>query len=165
MDQHEKYMQEALKEAINAYDSDEVPVGAVIVFEGKMIAKAHNQIELLRDATAHAEMIAITQASEFLGRQRLTGCTLYVNLEPCSMCAGAIVLSRIDRLVFGAYDPKAGACGSLMNIVSDGRLNHMAQVFGGVLEAESRDLLINFFQSKRGNNKKVTLEQDITYPN
>ena len=155
LDLHEKYMREALKEANKAYDADEVPVGAVIVFEGKVIARAHNQVELLNDATAHAEMIAITQASEFLGRWRLTGCSLYVNLEPCSMCAGAMILSRINTLVFGAYDPKAGACGTLMNIVSDDRLNHRIETIPGILEYDSKDLLSNFFRSKRKKQKTV----------
>ena len=149
-------MKEALKEAIRAYDHDEVPVGAVIVFEGKLIARAHNQVELLKDPTAHAEMIAITQACGYLGRWRLTGCRLYVSLEPCSMCAGAIVLARLDAVFFGAKDPKAGACGSLRNIVLDDRLNHKVQLVSGLLENDSQDLLQEFFRKMR-NKRKTTL--------
>lgn len=149
-------MKEALKEAMKAYDHDEVPVGVVIEFEGKLIARAHNQVELLKDPTAHAEMIAITQACEYLGRWRLTGCRLYVSLEPCSMCAGAIVLARLDAVFFGVKDPKAGACGSLRNIVLDDRLNHKVQLVSGLLENDSQDLLQEFFRKMR-NKRKTTL--------
>ena len=148
-------MKEALKEAMRAYDHDEVPVGAVIAFEGKLIARAHNQVELLKDPTAHAEMIAITQACGYLGRWRLTGCRLYVSLEPCSMCAGAIVLARLDAVFFGAKDPKAGACGSLRNIVLDDRLNHKVQLVSGLMENDSQDLLQEFFQKKRKKSKQI----------
>ena len=146
---HDDYMRLALKEAEVARDEDEVPVGAVIIHDGRIIGKAHNQRERLRDPTAHAEMIAITQAAASLDRWRLTGATLYVTLEPCPMCAGALVLARIDRLVYGATDPKAGACGSLYDIVTDGRLNHRLDVISGVLEEECRSLLQDFFRGRR----------------
>jgi tRNA(adenine34) deaminase len=146
---HDDYMRLALKEAEVARHEGEVPVGAVIIHEGRVIGKAHNQRERLRDPTAHAEMIAITQAAASLDRWRLTGATLYVTLEPCPMCAGALVLARIDRLVYGAADPKNGACGSLYDIVTDGRLNHRLEVISGVLEEECRNLLQNFFRGRR----------------
>jgi len=138
-------MQLALREARRAYDADEVPVGALVVFENKIIGKGYNQIERLQDPTAHAEMIAITAAADFLKSRRLEGCTLYVTLEPCPMCASAVVLARIPTLVFGAYDPKAGACGTLYNIVHDKRLNHQPHVIGGVKDRESEELLRRFF--------------------
>ena len=155
---NEYFMKEALKEAMRAYDHDEVPVGAVIAFEGKLIARAHNQVELLKDPTAHAEMIAITQACGSLGRWRLTGCRLYVSLEPCSMCAGAIVLARLDAVFFGAKDPKAGACGSLRNIVLDDRLNHKVQLVSGLMENDSQDLLQEFFRKMRNKRKTNLIE-------
>ncbi len=127
-DQHGRFMVEAIKEAAAAADEDEVPIGAVIVYEGKIIARAHNQREALSDPTAHAEMIALTQAAEYVGNWRLHGCTMYVTLEPCPMCAGALVLARVDRLVYGPADAKAGACESLYNIVEDERLNHRIEV-------------------------------------
>jgi len=146
----EDYMTEALRLAARALEDDEVPVGAVIVCNGRIIARAHNQRELLGDPTAHAEMIAITQAAEHVGNWRLEGCTLYVTLEPCAMCAGAIVLARLPRLVFGARDPKAGAVGSLYDIPRDARLNHTVEVTAGVLEAECGGILTEFFRRKRG---------------
>ena len=142
-------MRLALKEALKAADADEVPVGAVIVHEGSVIARAHNQKELLCDPTAHAEMIAITQAAAALESRYLTDCTLYCTLEPCAMCAGAMVLARIGRLVFGAFDPKAGAAGSVLDIVRDKRLNHRPEVPGGVLETDCAELLKFFFEGKR----------------
>jgi tRNA(adenine34) deaminase len=145
----EAFMAEALKEAEKALEAGEVPVGAVIVHQGRIIARAHNQRETLRDPTAHAEMIALTQAASALDRWRLTGCTLYVTLEPCTMCAGAMVLARLDRLVFGAEDPKAGAVGSLYNVPRDMRLNHRLEVTSGVLAAASGEILQRFFQEKR----------------
>jgi len=145
----EAFMKEALKEAEKALQADEVPVGAVVVHQGRVIARAHNQRETLRDPTAHAEMIAITQAAAALDRWRLSGCILYVTLEPCAMCAGAMVLARIDRLVFGADDPKAGAVGSLYNIPHDSRLNHRLEVTAGVLAEECGGLLQEFFRTKR----------------
>ena len=142
-------MRLALAEAEAALEMDEVPVGAVIVHKGRIIAAAHNQRETLRDPTAHAEMIAITQAAEALRDWRLEDCVLYVTLEPCSMCAGAVVLARIPTVVFGAFDPKAGACGSVLSIVSDRRLNHQAQVVAGILGAECGTILKEFFAKKR----------------
>ncbi len=145
----EAFMKEALKEAEKALQVEEVPVGAVIVHQGRVIARAHNHRETLRDPTAHAEMIAITQAAAALDRWRLSGCILYVTLEPCTMCAGAMVLARIDRLVFGADDPKAGAVGSLYNIPRDMRLNHRLEVTSGVLAEACSDILRRFFREKR----------------
>ncbi len=151
---HEYYMQMALSEAKAAYDAQEVPVGAVIVRNGAIIASAHNQREMLHDPTAHAEMIAITQAAEAMGDWRLQDCILYVTLEPCPMCAGAIVQSRLPCVVYGASDPKAGACHSLFNITQDERLNHRAEVLGGVLEQECKSILQEFFREQRSLGKK-----------
>jgi tRNA(adenine34) deaminase len=145
----EYFMGEALRQARMAYEADEVPVGAVIVREGKIIARAHNQVELLKDATAHAEMLVITQAAHALGDWRLQGCTMFVTKEPCPMCAGAIVLSRIQRLVFGARDERAGAAGSVFDITAARGLNHVVEVTAGVKETESRELLQSFFRQKR----------------
>jgi tRNA(adenine34) deaminase len=143
------FMGEALKEAVNAFEKDEVPVGAVIVQEDKIIARAHNQIRTLKDPTAHAEMIAITQAASFLGNERLLDCCLYVTIEPCSMCAGALVLARVKRIVYGSNDPKTGACGSVLNITSHRKLNHRIKVTKGVLKEECSKILQEFFQNKR----------------
>jgi len=145
----EAYMRLALAEARFALDHDDVPVGAVIVHGGRIIGRAHNQRELLKDPTAHAEMIALTQAATALGMWRLTGSTMYVTLEPCAMCAGALVLSRIDAVVYGAEDPKAGAVRSLYRICDDERLNHRLQVTGGLLADECGELLREFFRKKR----------------
>jgi tRNA(adenine34) deaminase len=138
-------MKQALREAERAYEQDEVPVGAVVVQKGKVIGRGHNQMERLQDPTAHAEMIAITAATNHLESRRLDECVLYVTLEPCPMCAGAIVLSRIPTLVFATFDPKAGACGTLYNIVHDRRLNHAVHVISGVCDRESEELLKGFF--------------------
>jgi len=146
---HKEYMKEALKEAIKAFDSDEVPVGAVVVHKGKIIGRAHNQIKLLKDPTAHAEMIAITQASSYLGNERLKDSDLYVTIEPCSMCAGAIILARIRTLYYAAKDPKAGAAGSVFNILNSKKLNHRARIKSGILKDESRLLIQEFFRKKR----------------
>ncbi len=145
----EIFMREALKQARAAAGKDEVPVGAVIVHKTQIIARAHNQVETLKDPTAHAEMIAITQAAGFLSSKWLQDCTLYVTLEPCSMCAGALVLSRIKRVCFGAPDLKTGACGSVMNIVRHKPLNHHPEVQGGILEEECGRLVSSFFRKKR----------------
>ncbi len=145
----QRYMAEALRQAMDALETDEVPVGAVIVRDGRIIARAHNQRELLHDPTAHAEMIAITQAAEYVGNWRLERCTMYVTLEPCPMCAGALVLARIPRLVYGAADPKAGAVGSLYDIPQDERLNHRVEVRAGVLADECGRVLTEFFRRKR----------------
>lgn len=153
MTDHERWMDMALREAERAYDQDEVPVGAVVVHERSIIGKGYNQIEQLQDPTAHAEMIAITAAASHLGSKRLDGCTLYVTLEPCPMCAGAIVVARIPILVFASYDPKAGACGTVYNIVEDKRLNHTVHVIGGVRDTRSGELLKAFFGSVRNLKK------------
>ena len=147
------YMREALKQARTAAERDEVPVGAVIVCGGRIVAKAHNQVETLNDPTAHAEMIAITQAASALSCKWLEQCALYVTIEPCSMCAGALVLARLKSLYFGAPDPKTGACGSVVNIAQNRQLNHRLEVTGGVLAAECGELLSRFFQQKRSAQK------------
>lgn len=145
----EIYMSEALKEAIQAQEEDEVPVGCVIIYEHKIIARAHNQVECLKDPTAHAEMLAITSATNFLGSKWLSQASLYVTIEPCSMCAGALVLSRIKEIVYGARDPKTGACGSIINIANDKKLNHRIKVRKGILEEQCGFLLKDFFKKKR----------------
>jgi len=147
-------MRRALAEARQAFDEGEVPVGAIVVHEGRVIAAAHNQREALNDPSAHAEMIAITQAAEALGSWRLLECTLYVTLEPCPMCAGAIVQARIPTVVYGAADPKGGACHTLYQITTDPRLNHQAAVLGGVLRDECREILQAFFGQQRALGKK-----------
>jgi tRNA(adenine34) deaminase len=135
-------------------EEDEVPIGAAIVHDDRIIARAHNQREQLRDPTAHAEMIAITQAAAALGSWRLEDCTLYVTLEPCSMCAGAIVQARIPLVVYGATDPKAGAVQSLYRLLNDPRLNHRAEVVPGVLADACGEILTRFFQNQRATGKK-----------
>jgi len=145
----EIYMKEALKEAERAFSEDEVPVGCVVVHNKKIIAKAHNQIERLKDPTAHAEMIAITSAANYLGTKWLNGATLYVTIEPCSMCTGALVLARIKRLVYGAKDPKTGACGSVINIANLKLLNHRIKIKEGILASECSEILKEFFKKKR----------------
>lgn len=145
----EQGMQAALREARASLAEDEVPVGCVIVHDGLVIGRGHNQVEGLNDATAHAEIVAIGAASSTLGSWRLNECTLYVTLEPCAMCAGAIVLSRMGRLVYGAFDPKAGACGSVLDVVHERRLNHRVEVTTGVLAEECGGLLKEFFARKR----------------
>ncbi len=142
-------MRAALREARAAAAADEVPVGCVVVHDGVVIGRSHNQTETLQDATAHAEIVAIGAASTALGSWRLTDCTLYVTLEPCAMCAGAIVLARVPRLVYGAFDPKAGACGSVLDVIHEPRLNHRVEVMPGVLAAECGELLREFFAKKR----------------
>lgn len=151
MTDHERWMRIALAEAEKAFSADEVPVGAVVVREGEIVGRGHNQTLGLQDPTAHAEIIAISAASNTLGSWRLDRCALYVTLEPCSMCAGAIVLARIPDLIYGAQDPKAGACGSLSNIVQDQRLNHRVRLVTGVLADASADLLKRFFLNLRSN--------------
>lgn len=142
---YEYWMEIALREAEKAYENDEVPVGAIIVFSNQIIGKGYNQIEKLQDPTAHAEMIAISAAASYLKSRRFDGCEMYVTLEPCAMCAGAIVLARIPKLIFGAYDEKAGACTSIYTIVNDTRLNHRVFTKGGVLEEKCSSLLKEFF--------------------
>ena len=153
-DDHGRFMAEAIKEAMAAAEADEVPVGAIVVYEAKVIGRAHNQRETLRDPTAHAEMLALTQAAEYLGYWRLSGCSMYVTLEPCPMCAGALVNARLDKLIYGPTDPKAGACGSLYNIVQDARLNHSMEVVSGFLAEPCKILLQDFFAQKRAEGKK-----------
>ena len=147
-------MRQALIEAGKAFEEEETPVGAVVVMDGKIIGRGYNRIEALKDPTAHAEILAIGAACESLGDKWLYGAELYVTLEPCSMCAGAIVLARFARLIFGAYDPKTGACGSLYDIPRDSRLNHSVTVTKGILADESQELLKTFFLNLRSETKK-----------
>ena len=142
-------MREALAEARKAFEKDEVPVGAIVVQDGVVIGRGHNLRETLNDPTAHAEIVALREAARTIGNWRLEGTTVYVTLEPCPMCAGALVLARVERLVFGAYDPKAGGVVSLMGILSDERLNHQVEFVGGVLAQESLELLRGFFRKRR----------------
>jgi len=142
-------MREALKEAKRAFDEDEVPVGAVVVHKAKIIARGYNQVERLKDPTAHAEMLALTSATNFLGTKWLSEASLYVTIEPCSMCAGALVLARVKHVYFGAKDPKTGACGSVVNIINNKKLNHRIEAKGGILEEECGALLSEFFRKKR----------------
>ena len=144
-----RYMGEALDEARKALKLDEVPVGAVIVRDGEIVGRGHNRTITDGDPTAHAEMIALRQAAKSVGGWRLTGCTMYVTLEPCSMCAGALVWSRIDKLVIGAMDPKAGACGSVFNIPQEEKLNHFVEIESGVRQEECSTLLSDFFKELR----------------
>ena len=143
------FMREALRQAAKAFEAGETPVGAVVVCQGRVIARAFNQVELLKDATAHAEMLALTQAQEGVGDWRLTDCTLYATKEPCPMCAGAVVHVRLARVVFGASDPKGGAAGSAMNLLQFPGLNHRCEITRGVRETECRALLQSFFASQR----------------
>jgi tRNA(adenine34) deaminase len=149
----QRFMAQAIDQAYIAEENGDVPIGTVIVYENKVIAKGYNQRQQLNDPTAHAEIIALGAASEFIGNWRLGGCTIYVTLEPCPMCAGALVLARIDRLVYGCHDPKTGACSSLYNIVQDDRLNHSVDVTSGVLAEKCTDQLQAFFQRRRLENK------------
>jgi tRNA(adenine34) deaminase len=151
MTEDERWMEFALKEAEQAYKRKEVPIGAVVVLDGRIIGRGYNQIETLHDPTAHAEMIAITAAATNLGSRRLENCSLYVTVEPCMMCAGALVLARAVKVVFGTPDLKAGACGTLYNIVQDSRLNHQLEQAHGVLEERCKGLLQDFFAKVRTN--------------
>ena len=143
------FMKEALRQAKMAFVRDEVPVGAVIVHKNKIIARAYNQVEMLKDPTAHAEMLVLTEACNFLGNKWLLDCFIYVTIEPCSMCAGALVLSRVKKIIYGACDPKTGACGSVTDIANNRKLNHRIDVKSGVLEKECSLLLKEFFAKKR----------------
>ncbi len=147
------YMKIALKEAIKSLKSDDVPVGAIIVRNNLIVAKAHNEVEKRKDPTAHAELLAIRKALKNLNQKYLLDCILYTTLEPCAMCAGALVLSRIKKVVFSTYDPKSGAGGTVMNILSNPHLNHRIEVFGGILEEESSELLKEFFKKLRLKNE------------
>jgi tRNA(adenine34) deaminase len=144
------FMREALRQAQKAGDAGEVPVGAVVVFAGKIIGRAHNQVELLKDATAHAEMLALTQAEAAVGDWRLTECDLYATKEPCAMCAGALVHTRVRRVIFGCADPAAGAAGSVMNLLQMPGLNHRCEIASGILQDECAAILQNFFRKRRG---------------
>ncbi len=143
------FMREALRQALKGSKADEVPVGAVVVRGDKIIARDHNQVELLRDATAHAEMLALTQAEEGVGDWRLTDCDMYVTKEPCAMCAGALVHTRIRRVIFGCADPFAGAAGSMMNLLQMPTFNHRCEITSGVLQKECAALLQDFFRERR----------------
>jgi len=149
-----RFMRAAIESARIAEENGDVPIGAVIVYQNQIIGKAYNQREQLQDPTAHAEIIALTQAAAAKETWRLNGCTMYVTLEPCPMCAGALVLARMDRLVYGCDDPKAGACGSLYSIVTDGRLNHRLEVTSGVMEEQCSRLLQEFFAKRRIENNQ-----------
>ena len=153
-DDHHHWRGEALREAAKAAERGEVPVGCVIVHEGRVVGRGHNQTKMLRDATAHAEMLALTQAAEALGNWRLTGCTVYCTIEPCTMCCGAMVLSRVTRLVYGAPDPKFGAVVSIADVLNNPRHNHKVQVIGGVRADEAGEIMKAFFQARRGRKEK-----------
>ena len=156
--QDEQFMQLAIESAKIAEENGDVPIGAIIVHNDTIIAKAYNQREQLQDPTAHAEIIALTQAAAALENWHLNGCTIYVTLEPCPMCAGALVLSRMDRLVYGCDDPKTGACKSLYNIVQDDRLNHRLEVTSGVLADECSQILQEFFERRRAEDSKSKID-------
>ncbi|MBK9118768.1 MAG: tRNA adenosine(34) deaminase TadA [Phycisphaerales bacterium] len=149
-----RHMQEALHLAERALESEDVPVGAVVVLDNRIIGRGYNQREKLHDPTAHAEMLALTAAAEHLGQWRIENATMYVTLEPCPMCAGALVLARVARLVFGAADPKGGACGSLYQLTTDPRLNHRLETNGGVLAEPAAELLRAFFRHRRALGEK-----------
>ena len=153
------YMGEALREARMAAAEGEIPVGAVVVAGDSIIARTHNQTEMLHDVTAHAEMLAITAAAEHLGAKYLTGCTLFVTLEPCVMCTGACIQARLSRIVFGAYDPKAGCCGSVTDLTAL-HLDSEPDIFGGIMEKECEALLERFFASARSTGRQIKQEQD-----
>ena len=147
-----RFMFSALQEAEKAFEEKEVPVGAVVVKDNKIIGRGYNQVERLKDATAHAEMIALTAASNFLGNWRLTECSIYVTLEPCVMCTGALLASRINELFFATFDSKFGACGSVYNLAEDGKTNHKIKVYSGIYAEESKKLLQNFFLNLKNEN-------------
>lgn len=149
MDKNIKFMKEALKEAKKSYQKDEIPVGAVIVKDGKIIARGHNIKETKTDPTKHAEIIAIQKASKKLQTWRLSGCTMYVTLEPCSMCAGSLIQARIDKVVIGTMDEKTGACGSVLNLLSDYKFNHTVQIETGIMQEECKTILQQFFKELR----------------
>ena len=157
--QHEDFMREALAEARIAYEMGEVPVGAVVVQDGVIVGRGHNTTETAKDPSCHAEMNAIREASKALGGWRLPRCTMYVTVEPCSMCSGAIVLARIEELFIGTPDPKAGACVSLYSIVNDQRLNHRVDTHVGLLQEECSALMKDFFRARRGKNKPEKPEE------
>lgn len=149
MDEKIKFMKEALKEAQKSYKKEEIPVGAIIVKDGKIIARGHNLKETKTDPTKHAEIIAIQKACKKLQTWRLTGCTMYVTLEPCSMCAGSLIQSRLDKVVIGTMDEKTGACGSVLNLLSDYKFNHTVQIETGIMQEECKKILQQFFKELR----------------
>lgn len=149
MDERIKFMKEALKEAQKSYKKEEIPVGAIIVKDGKIIAKGHNLKETKTDPTKHAEIIAIQKACKKLQTWRLTGCTMYVTLEPCSMCAGSLIQSRLDKVVIGTMDEKTGACGSVLNLLADYKFNHIVQIETGIMQEECKTILQQFFKELR----------------
>ncbi|MDJ0288724.1 MULTISPECIES: tRNA adenosine(34) deaminase TadA [Bacillus] len=155
MTKDEQFMQEAISEALKAKQIGEVPIGAVIVFDDQIVSRAHNLRESEQRSIAHAELLAIDEACKMTGSWRLEDAVLYVTLEPCPMCAGAIVLSRVKKVVFGAYDPKGGCAGTLMNLLDDERFNHQSEVIGGVLENECGELLSQFFRDLRQQKKQA----------
>ena len=154
LQEKEFFMREALKEAQKAYDQAEVPIGAVVVLNGEIIGRGHNLREKEQDATLHAEIKAIRQANQHLGSWRLEACELFVTLEPCPMCSGAMILARMKKVIFGAFDPKAGTAGTFMNLLQDSRFNHQVEVEQGVLEEECQEILRSFFKGLRERNKK-----------
>lgn len=158
MELDETFIREALRLALKARAADEVPVGAVVVREGKIVSRAYNQVELLKDATAHAEMLALTAAEAAVGDWRLTDCDLYVTKEPCPMCAGAIVHTRVRRVIFGCPDIRAGAAGTVMNLLQHNKLNHRSEVTSGVLQNECAAILQDFFKNKRAAPSKTDAE-------
>lgn len=160
MDIHEKYMKEAIEEAKKAELIGEVPIGSVIVHDGQIIARAHNLRETNQSSIAHAEVLAIDEACKALGTWRLEGATLYVTLEPCPMCAGASMLSRVERVVYGASDPKGGCAGTFMNLLQDDRFNHQSEVIPGVLKEECGQLLSVFFRNLREEKRKKKLSEN-----
>ena len=154
LQEKEFFMREALKEAQKAYDQAEVPIGAVVVLNGEIIGRGHNLREKEQDATLHAEIKAIRQANQHLGSWRLEDCEIFVTLEPCPMCSGAMILARMKKVIFGAFDPKAGTAGTFMNLLQDSRFNHQVEVEQGVLEEECQEILRSFFKGLRERNKK-----------
>ena len=156
----EKFMKIALKEAKKAYDKEEIPVGAVIVKDGKVVAKAHNLKEQKNDTTKHAEILAIQKASKKLDSWRLQDCEMYVTLEPCSMCAGALIQSRIKKIYIGTMDYKTGACGSVLNLLNDYKFNHYVEIETGILADECEKILKNFFKELRKNKKKIKINEE-----
>lgn len=154
-----KYMMQALKEAQKSYEKEEIPVGAVIVKDGKIIARGHNLKETKTDTTNHAEIIAIKKASKKLNSWRLTGCTMYVTLEPCTMCAGALIQARLDKVVIGTMDEKTGACGSVLNVLKDYKFNHNVEIETNVMEKECKEILQKFFKELREKRKNKNKEK------
>lgn len=160
-DDSTNFMKAALREANRAMDKDEVPVGAVIVHNNKIIARGHNQVEMLNDPTAHAEMIAITSASDYLKNWRLIECDIYITLEPCIMCTGALLAARIRNIYFSAFDPKFGACGSVHNLAEGSKTNHKINVYSGLLMDESRSILDHFFRMMRMKQSNTSSRKSI----